>query len=221
MKTEIESKKVVMVTTFAMLRRHPLFSAEIDREFERLVREVLDRFGAVGGELVREALDPSVAPRTRVRGSTSTMIENEYLGIQQQHNRTALASLQAQHSRVVNTDDPNLETVMALLDAEIMARRNLDQLMREFINGAESRGASKELISSLPVAKITNPEKLPEECRQCNICLEAFEKGEERMMLPCFHGFHNHCASKWLLSNATCPICKHQVNVNTSVLHQS
>ena len=46
----------------------------------------------------------------------------------------------------------------------------------------------------------------------CQICLEDIEKkeinDENFIFLPCAHGFHINCISKWLEVNNKCPICK-------------
>jgi hypothetical protein len=93
---------------------------------------------------------------------------------------------------------------------------NYEELLQAFGNGNENMGASESAIRALPCAKIENPEKeLPEEARECLICLEDFQKDETRMTLPCLHGFHKQCAQKWLRTNGSCPICKHKISHNS------
>jgi hypothetical protein len=46
---------------------------------------------------------------------------------------------------------------------------------------------------------------------QCTFCLEQFQEGEWVRTLPCFHQFHQQEIDKWLLTNGTCPVCKHSV----------
>ena len=87
-----------------------------------------------------------------------------------------------------------------------------EQLLRAFGDGTENLGADEREISQLPSSIVQNPEKeLPEEARQCLICLEEFQSGESRKCLPCLHGFHEACADKWLRNNGSCPICKHRI----------
>eukprot|EP00536_Pseudo-nitzschia_multiseries_P002814 jgi/Psemu1/184478/e_gw1.39.23.1 len=71
-------------------------------------------------------------------------------------------------------------------------------------------GASVTEISRLPTHTVGEA-PLPEDARQCLICLEDFEKGETRTILPCLHGFHQNCCSKWLTTNGSCPVCKHRI----------
>ena len=90
-----------------------------------------------------------------------------------------------------------------------------EQLLERFGDGSENRGASSSTIASLPVNVVGNPEsELPEDKRQCSICLEDFSRGEERTTLLCLHGFHTSCVNRWLQSNGTCPVCKTSVNSN-------
>ena len=98
---------------------------------------------------------------------------------------------------------------------ESIENMSYERLLEVFGDGSENRGASSTVIASLPVTKIRNPEsELPEDKRQCSICLEDFSKGDERTSLPCLHGFHTACVNRWLTSNGTCPVCKTSVSGN-------
>jgi len=108
--------------------------------------------------------------------------------------------LMQMHGHVDNVDDMSYE-----------------RLLQVFGDGSENRGASSEAISSLPVSKIGDPEReLPEDKRECSICLEDFCRGEERTSLPCLHGFHSSCVNRWLSSSGTCPVCKTPVDGSTA-----
>ncbi|KAG7360135.1 ring finger domain containing protein [Nitzschia inconspicua] len=92
---------------------------------------------------------------------------------------------------------------------------NYEQILRAFGNGTENMGAEETLISQLPTHKLKDPNKeLPEDARQCNICLEDFVTNDVRMCLPCFHGFHEDCCRKWLRQNGKCPVCQHRVTAD-------
>jgi hypothetical protein len=87
-----------------------------------------------------------------------------------------------------------------------------EDLLHAFGDGTENLGATEAQIQSLPTKVIENPAKeLPEEARQCLICLEDIVQGETRKILPCLHGFHSSCCDKWLRTNGSCPICKHRI----------
>lgn len=88
-----------------------------------------------------------------------------------------------------------------------------ERLLEMFGDGGENRGATSTTISSLPSIKLDDPERqLPEDKRQCNICLEDFCPGDDRTSLPCLHGYHSGCINRWLSSNGSCPVCKTSVS---------
>ena len=86
-----------------------------------------------------------------------------------------------------------------------------EQLLQAFGTGAENLGAGEGQIRSLPSSTIQDVARLPEDSRQCSICLEDFKTGDERKIMPCLHGFHSECVDKWLRTNGSCPICKHRL----------
>ena len=87
-----------------------------------------------------------------------------------------------------------------------------EQLLQAFGDGTENMGAEEGQIHRLPESVLDDPEtELPEDARQCLICLEDFARGETRKILPCLHGFHSSCCTKWLRTNGSCPICKHKI----------
>lgn len=46
----------------------------------------------------------------------------------------------------------------------------------------------------------------------CCICLAKYEDNDELRELPCSHFFHTQCVDKWLKINATCPLCKSEID---------
>ena len=87
-----------------------------------------------------------------------------------------------------------------------------EELLRTFGDGTENMGASDGQIASLPTRVMEDPQtELPEDARQCLICLEDICPRETRKILPCLHGFHASCCDKWLRTNGSCPICKHRL----------
>ena len=43
---------------------------------------------------------------------------------------------------------------------------------------------------------------------ECAVCLERFVPHDEVSILPCMHYYHLGCITPWLLTKATCPVCK-------------
>lgn len=82
------------------------------------------------------------------------------------------------------------------------------------------RGLEPTVIASLPtliykdVDHGSNHSGSPE----CAVCLSAFENGQMIRALPnCKHHFHVECIDKWLGSNSSCPICRHEVEFGPTI----
>jgi len=73
------------------------------------------------------------------------------------------------------------------------------------------RGASANTIAALPCKKF-EAGQLPKEDCNCAICLSDYEEKEDIRYLPCNHHFHKNCVDQWLLTNKTCPFCKHEID---------
>lgn len=76
--------------------------------------------------------------------------------------------------------------------------------------GPYQQPAPKEITSKLPVNKIDTIDKLVH--RQCSICLEDYQIGQDIKQLPCNHYFHVECLDKWFDVGNFCPICKYKVD---------
>ena len=48
-----------------------------------------------------------------------------------------------------------------------------------------------------------------EDGKRCPICLDDFESGQEVMLTPCNHMFHEDCIMPWVKSNSQCPVCRY------------
>lgn len=48
----------------------------------------------------------------------------------------------------------------------------------------------------------------------CAVCLEAVEIGSHLRLLPCGHGFHISCITRWLTRGSRCPLCNEQVRLS-------
>ncbi|CAI9784822.1 unnamed protein product [Fraxinus pennsylvanica] len=100
------------------------------------------------------------------------------------------------------------------------------------------RGTTQEIINSLPTCKfkaknnnISDKECIPDadeggivavgtekerlisgEDAICCICLVKYLNNDDLRELPCSHFFHKECVDKWLKINASCPLCKAEVD---------
>lgn len=75
------------------------------------------------------------------------------------------------------------------------------------------RPANPRDVHALPtcVLDARQLESLPEEAKECTICMESFREGDELRTLPCLHRFHAGCVDRWFQEQAKCPICKHSL----------
>lgn len=75
------------------------------------------------------------------------------------------------------------------------------------------RGIPSSEISSLP--ERIYQRKGSENPESCIICLGELEEGVPLVSLDCKHEFHWDCGANWLAQNASCPVCRAAVRVNT------
>lgn len=81
--------------------------------------------------------------------------------------------------------------------------------------GYVNRGASQKEIEDLSLKfKVEKESQIPNDNKECMICMDEFKVGDELRRLPCLHVYHPDCIDKWLKTNPTCPICKSDVKSN-------
>jgi phospholipase C len=186
--------------------------------------------GAVGGALMGEVLRPAPPPPSAAAAAGASYrnsqqaANNDGWGRRNpstQNNAVYPASFRAYSNRTYIQQNPTIFD--HLIQTMTMQQRhqqfpNIDnmsyeRLLEVFGDGNENRNlaASPQVISSLPSSRITNLQEIPEDKRQCVICMEEYEVGEERTTLPCCHGFHKSCVNRWLGSKGCCPVCKLEV----------
>jgi hypothetical protein len=68
------------------------------------------------------------------------------------------------------------------------------------------------ILETLPEFTIDDLTKLPNEKKNCVICLNDFEQGQKATIIPCTHLFHTDCIRSWFETQNTCPICKYVIN---------
>ena len=63
--------------------------------------------------------------------------------------------------------------------------------------------------SNYPITyTLKNIEKIPQNNKNCSICLSQFNNDDDLMILPCMHFFHERCINKWFVKEKICPFCK-------------
>ncbi|CAI5481230.1 unnamed protein product [Closterium sp. Yama58-4] len=73
-------------------------------------------------------------------------------------------------------------------------------------------GLDKDMVKSFPTFVFAAEHAKESDCvsfRQCCICLQDYEPGDEIKSLPvCGHRFHESCIDMWLEGKRTCPVCR-------------
>ncbi|XP_038666925.1 uncharacterized protein si:ch211-59o9.10 isoform X2 [Scyliorhinus canicula] len=69
-------------------------------------------------------------------------------------------------------------------------------------------------INCLPT-KLFDPEHAAGKT-QCRICFNDYTAREKLRILPCLHDYHSRCIDRWLKGNSSCPICRVDVNLDSS-----
>ncbi|KAL3783370.1 hypothetical protein HJC23_013415 [Cyclotella cryptica] len=121
----------------------------------------------------------------------------------------------------------------------IQPELSYEELLERYGLGNENRrGASEGVIDSYPVAVVGEDDdqesvgsKLKHDQKEedlsssttkttgnvdygtCGICLEDYQKGEQKKTLACPHSFHKECIDRWLKQVASCPVCKKEVEM--------
>jgi hypothetical protein len=72
-------------------------------------------------------------------------------------------------------------------------------------------GLDQTFIDTLPVFLYGTIRGLKDGA-DCAVCLSEFSEEDHLRLLPnCKHAFHVDCIDTWLLSNSTCPLCRHSL----------
>lgn len=171
--------------------------------------------GALGGAVLRDATAPRRNPPRSVRVVRHQPGNGHFVTYL---TTTTNGTVLRQVTRPQRGGDPMLDYLLQAMNG--FPRDNIDgmsyeELLQAFGDGTDNLAAQEQDIQALPVSAVHDPDKqLPKECRDCAICLDPFESGQNRKVLPCLHGFHQDCIDQWLRSNGSCPICKHRIGRN-------
>ncbi|KAL3619364.1 hypothetical protein CASFOL_036934 [Castilleja foliolosa] len=75
-----------------------------------------------------------------------------------------------------------------------------------------SRRVRDFLLYGLPRVRVDKGSGLMEECP---ICMGGPRGGTLVSWLPCKHSFHSHCIVRWLMKKQSCPLCRHEIVLET------
>ncbi|KAH7840587.1 hypothetical protein Vadar_018917 [Vaccinium darrowii] len=83
---------------------------------------------------------------------------------------------------------------------------------------SQPRGLDPSTIKSFPIVLHKSSGKKTADESECCVCLGVFGEGEKVKVLPnCRHCFHSECVDKWLSSQASCPLCRSSLLVDSPV----
>ncbi|KAL2267486.1 hypothetical protein VTJ83DRAFT_4763 [Remersonia thermophila] len=86
--------------------------------------------------------------------------------------------------------------------------RIISQLMEQSVQTNAPPPASQDAMDRLE-RKLVDDEILgPEGKAECTICIDELKRGQEVMVLPCKHWYHEECVVLWLREHNTCPMCR-------------
>lgn len=84
--------------------------------------------------------------------------------------------------------------------------------LAEHLGEVKQRGLPSADIPHLPERIFS---RVGDSIETCAVCLSTFEEGAPLVSLPCHHEFHWDCGANWLAQNASCPVCRAPVKVNS------
>lgn len=94
----------------------------------------------------------------------------------------------------------------------VYSQEALDQiisnLMEQHPQSNAPGPAAPDAIASLPKRNIDKGMLGDDGKAECSVCMDDVQLGEEVVVLPCTHWFHETCAGAWLSEHNTCPICR-------------
>ncbi|CAJ2502149.1 Uu.00g050020.m01.CDS01 [Anthostomella pinea] len=94
----------------------------------------------------------------------------------------------------------------------VYSQEALDRIITNLMEANPSSNApapaSEAAITKLPRKKLDEQMLGPELKGECTICIDDMSVGDEVVVLPCNHWFHEECVTLWLKEHNSCPICR-------------
>ena len=115
------------------------------------------------------------------------------------------------------TSQRNMQVPRVQEDSRVTQDKN--ELKREIYNPGPKRLTKRVSLyyrDRLAKDSLDKLEKeVDEEGKRCAICLDDFEAGQEVMLTPCNHMFHEDCITPWMKSHSQCPVCRYEFGEQT------
>ena len=107
---------------------------------------------------------------------------------------------------------PFIRTHLVLQNNEDDMDNIINEIMLHDTNKYGNPPASKNAIEKLKKCKIN--ENIIKEFgieNSCAVCKDEFIIGEECILMPCNHHFHENCLLPWLKERNSCPVCRYEL----------
>ncbi|PHH78585.1 hypothetical protein CDD80_6627 [Ophiocordyceps camponoti-rufipedis] len=94
--------------------------------------------------------------------------------------------------------------------------RIITQLMDTNPQSNAAPPASAEALRTLERKSVDREMLRGESKTECTICIEDMTIGDQAVVLPCKHWFHEDCVVLWLKEHNTCPICRTPIEADNA-----
>eukprot|EP00656_Telonema_subtile_P007525 TRINITY_DN13529_c0_g1_i3.p1 TRINITY_DN13529_c0_g1~~TRINITY_DN13529_c0_g1_i3.p1 ORF type:complete len:158 (+),score=32.68 TRINITY_DN13529_c0_g1_i3:114-587(+) len=74
--------------------------------------------------------------------------------------------------------------------------------------GAAPAAVAQPRLQGVARSRLASVSDLPDDGRECSICLCDFEAGDRVSRLLCMHLLHTECADSWFQTKPCCPLCQ-------------
>jgi hypothetical protein len=110
---------------------------------------------------------------------------------------------------------PIARIILGVLQPRTLVEYAVEEVGARILNSIEDSQKPKEedlnMLDLIPEIEVSEKFKLPEDKKDCIICMSTFEPGEKVSSLPCLHIYHSQCIKDWFKTNSTCPVCKYKI----------
>ncbi len=87
----------------------------------------------------------------------------------------------------------------------------LNLIMQNDPNRYGTPPASEKAIKELKKLKVSKEDLEKNEVCECSICKEIPSVGDEVLIMPCKHMYHEDCIKPWLSQHNNCPVCRYEL----------
>jgi hypothetical protein len=74
--------------------------------------------------------------------------------------------------------------------------------------------ASNKVINSLSLSQVTADDLVDDSNKECAVCLDEHNISDMACKLYCGHLYHMSCIKDWLKKQATCPVCRYELETD-------